>query len=72
MCSKKTKMNSKVDKEIRAMTLEKAFAEYLKNDENQSVCCDICGDTITIAVIGESAYSVKCKCGRYNSTMKGF
>lgn len=53
-------------------TLERALGEYMKDGEVSTARCETCGEPMEISSVGSSAMAVRCTCGAYNDTLRGF
>ena len=51
--------------------LDAAMAEFQEKGRVISVTCDVCGTPIEITAIGDEAWSVRCRCGKFNDTLRG-
>jgi hypothetical protein len=59
------------EKHRQLALLDAAMAEFQAQGRVTSVTCDVCGTPIEIASIGEEAWSVHCRCGKFNDTLRG-
>jgi formylmethanofuran dehydrogenase subunit E len=58
-------------KKLKWKVFKSAMEEYSKNEKIENTRCEKCNELIIIELLGNSAYSVKCKCGYHNDTLRG-
>lgn len=59
------------DREKRMQVTIAALEEFSRVGRNESVVCDKCGAVLQIETRGDTAFTMKCDCGRYNDTLRG-
>ncbi|HEX8262029.1 MAG TPA: hypothetical protein VF547_04050 [Allosphingosinicella sp.] len=51
--------------------LDRAMGEFQDYGRVVSVKCDECDGLIEIVALGDSAWSMRCPCGKFNDTLRG-
>ncbi len=52
-------------------THQVALNEYFKNQKVESIRCERCKELIEVKALGNTAWTMNCKCGLYKDTLRG-
>jgi len=70
-CRDKTMKKQTESKAVIRTILLAAYEEYSRDGKISTVKCDACGGLLEITRLGDTALTVRCRCGRFEDTMRG-